>query len=221
MRPSTLRHGGGAEARCPAEARSSTLELLVCWVGSCHQVAVQLAHRNEGVLAGAAPGGAQTGRRCRADARGSGPMWLGVGEVLIEGDTGRGEIVEEVANDRYGGLVEIGFQHAAAQHRDDAPARAGRKALGRPRSAHGAGAPEGVDGAGDGGGQQRGRVHLANERFQHGHAWRPAFPVACGRAGYRSRRQICARLSLLKGGTGAHDAVNECARVAPQALTGR
>ena len=79
------------------------------------------------------------------------------------------KVVEELDEEADGVLVEVGLQHAVAQYRDDG--RFARNVrLEALLAAHGAGAPEGVDGAGDGGSEQRRRVHLADQRLQHRHA---------------------------------------------------
>ena len=137
------------------------------WVGKLPQVAVQLPHRDEGVLAGAAPGGAQAEEMQGGRALGSDVAR--VGEVLVERDAGGGKVVEEVADDSDAVLVEIGFQHAAAQHGDqcglarDEGAEAG---LGPLRAR----ALEGVHRAGNGGSEEGARMRLADQRLENRHA---------------------------------------------------
>ena len=85
--------------------------------GKPRQVGVQLAHGEQRVLAGAAPRGRygqQVQRRgaVLADV-------VGVGEVAVERDARRAEVIEELDEEAHGVLVEVGLQHAVAQHGDD------------------------------------------------------------------------------------------------------
>ena len=95
----------------------SSLELLVYCAGSRDKLGVQLAHGEQRILAGAAPGG-----RHRQQVQGGGAIladMVGVGEVAVERDARRGEIVEELDDEAHRVLVEVRLQHAVAQDRDD------------------------------------------------------------------------------------------------------
>ena len=131
------------------------------------KLGVQLAHGEQRILAGASPGGGH-----REQMQGGGAVLadvVGFGEVAVERDARRREIVEELDDEAHRMLVEVRLQHPVAQDRDDS-GLAGDVRAQAGGAAHRTLPAEGIDGAGDGCRQQRGRMHLADERFQHWHA---------------------------------------------------
>ena len=80
-----------------------------------------------------------------------------------------GAIIEELDDETHRVLVEVRLQHPVSQDRDDG----GLAGDVRPQTvgaAHRTVPAEGIDCAGDRCRQQRRRMHLADERFQHRHA---------------------------------------------------
>ncbi len=78
---------------------------------------MQLAHGEQRVLASTPPrvGQRQQVQRCRtivADV-------IGIGEIAVERDARGRQIIEHLDDEADGVLVEVGLQHAVAQHGDD------------------------------------------------------------------------------------------------------